>query len=344
MHRATPVNTSFRAYVSGGARCLIDKADDTQEMQECKATFMNNEVRKEIESPHSYGFTSLVVESEKDNEGKIDKCAEGFGQFMGGNRTFPVVEVMDDRRFRLKNFKEGESALYDDQQQKVHIQRECVYTRSQRKVEMRVIKDQKYMDGHGSDQSASRDQQKDKSRRWSTYVMDKDVITIERTDIINDKDDGSKDKHDQDEPEQHIVMLSRVTLDKDHVHILTPHISVMWDEEKRKLILNTEKTSIEMSDEKGGSEKGIITVKTETTSIVMDDDAKKIEIKTFEKIGDVEIIHTDIKMDDQKQRVYLGDETAQDDKRKAAMYGSIDSRGDKMVAKLCKKVFLSEPG
>jgi phage gp45-like len=333
MHRATPVNTSFRSYVAGGARCLIDKADDKKLMQECKSQFMVSEEREKIESPQNYGFTSLVVEAEK-KDGMIEKSAEGFVQFMGGNRSFPVIEVMDDRRYRLRNFKEGEAAVYDDQQQKVHLQRERIYTRSQYKVEMRVIKDQPKMEGHGKDKEADRDQQKDKSRRWSTYVMDKDTITIERTDIVNDDDD--KDKKTQDEPEQHIVMLSRVFLDKDHVHVLTPTISILWDEEQKKLVLNTGRNTIVLEDIET---KAIIST-TKFTYIKMEDgkdeDIKAVTIGAPLKVT-LETPQNAVVVNDTTKKVQVGDKTAS---IPAAMLGSVDSNGDIIVGKVAKKVLV----
>jgi phage gp45-like len=361
MHRATPVNTSFRSYVAGGARCLIDKADDTQEMQEAKASFMKAEVREKVECPQNYGFTSLVVEAEKGDDGQIDKCSEGFSQFMGGNRTFPVVEVMDDRRFRLRNFKEGEAAVYDDQQQKVHIQRNRIFTRSQYKIEMRVINDQSKMKGHGKDQEADRDQypypdpMPDHSRRWSTYVMDKDTITIERTDIDDAKDTDSKQ---QDQPEskdgacdKHIKMLSRVFLDKYHVHVLTPNISILWDEEKRMLVLNTEKTSITMQDKEDDQDSPKITIQTTNTSVTMQDkqdnaDNPKITIMTPKASVTIDdklqyikssTANTDVVLNEQIKKVQVGDKTAS---IPAAKLGSITSDGAVIVGNVCKKVLV----
>ena len=40
MHRATPLNSSFRSYVAGGARSVIDKIDDSKLMQEMAGNFM----------------------------------------------------------------------------------------------------------------------------------------------------------------------------------------------------------------------------------------------------------------------------------------------------------------
>jgi hypothetical protein len=114
MHRATPLNTSFRAYSSGGARTMISGADDGKMMQEMAGNFMKGETRDKVESPQNYGFSSVVRAATKDAQGMIKEAAEGFVSFMGGNRSFPVCAIMDDRRHRPMGLKEGENAQYDD--------------------------------------------------------------------------------------------------------------------------------------------------------------------------------------------------------------------------------------
>ena len=57
MHRATPLNTSIRAYTAGGSRSVVDKVDDTKLMQEMGGNFMANETRDAIESAQNYGFS-----------------------------------------------------------------------------------------------------------------------------------------------------------------------------------------------------------------------------------------------------------------------------------------------
>jgi hypothetical protein len=114
MHRATPLNTSFRAYTSGGARTMIHSIDDGKMMQEMGGNFMKGENRDKVESPQNYGFSSVVRAATKDAQGMIKEAAEGFISFMGGNRSFPVCAIMDDRRFRPLGLKEGENAQYDD--------------------------------------------------------------------------------------------------------------------------------------------------------------------------------------------------------------------------------------
>jgi hypothetical protein len=120
MHRATPANTSFRAYSSGGARTTIHQADDAKQMQEMKGNMMSGENRSKVESPQNYGFTSVVHDAEQGADGKVTGSAEGFMSFIGGNRSFPVCAIMDDRRHRLNGMEKGDTAMYrgaKDQQQ-----------------------------------------------------------------------------------------------------------------------------------------------------------------------------------------------------------------------------------
>ncbi|MBR0753516.1 phage baseplate assembly protein [Bradyrhizobium jicamae] len=112
MHRATPLNTSIRAYTAGGSRSVVDKVDDQKLMQEMGGNFMANETRAEIESPQNYGFTSVVFDAEKGADGKIAASAETFVGFMGGNRSFPVSGPMDDRRHRLYKLEKGDTAMF----------------------------------------------------------------------------------------------------------------------------------------------------------------------------------------------------------------------------------------
>src|SRR3974377_140662 len=108
MHRATPVMTSFRAAVSGGARTVIDQVDDSKLMQEMGGNFMKGETRRKVESPQNYGFTSVVMDADMGQDGSVSGSAEGFISFLGGNRSLPVCGVMDDRRHRLKDLQKGD--------------------------------------------------------------------------------------------------------------------------------------------------------------------------------------------------------------------------------------------
>lgn len=112
MHRATPLNTSIRAYTAGGSRSVVDKVDDTKLMQEMGGNFMANETRDAIESAQNYGFSSVVFDSEKGQDGKIAASAETFIGFMGGNRSFPSAGNMDDRRHRMFKLEKGDTAMF----------------------------------------------------------------------------------------------------------------------------------------------------------------------------------------------------------------------------------------
>lgn len=112
MHRATPLNSSFRSYVAGGARSVIDKIDDSKLMQEMSGNFMKNETRNAVEAPQNYGFTSVVFDATKDANGKITDGAEVIMNFIGGNRSFPIAGPMDDRRHRLLELAKGDTAMF----------------------------------------------------------------------------------------------------------------------------------------------------------------------------------------------------------------------------------------
>jgi phage gp45-like len=120
MHRATPIMSSFRGYCAGGARCTIDQIDDKQLMQEHAGNQMKGETRDKIESPQNYGFTSVVMDADKDSNGQMTGSAEGFMSYPGGNRSFAYCGVMDDRRHRLNSLDKGDVAMFrtkDDNQQ-----------------------------------------------------------------------------------------------------------------------------------------------------------------------------------------------------------------------------------
>jgi Bacteriophage Mu Gp45 spike protein len=125
MHRQTPVNTAFLSYTSGGARAVVRDVDDTKEMQEAHADFLNEESQDKIEAPQNYGFTSVTMDCDKGQQQstgssggqkkKFDDLQDGpesFVTFVGGNRSFPVIYPIDDRRHRLRNLSKGDVAIY----------------------------------------------------------------------------------------------------------------------------------------------------------------------------------------------------------------------------------------
>lgn len=135
MHRATPANSSFRSYSAGGARATIDKADDSKLMQETKAGFQKGENRSAIESPQNYGFTSCNAAA--DDSGS----AEAFVNFIGGNRSFPAMGPIDDRRHRLCDLSEGDSAMHrgKDDDMQIHLASDGLYHSAPQMVRVQLV-------------------------------------------------------------------------------------------------------------------------------------------------------------------------------------------------------------
>ena len=154
MHRATPLNTSIRAYTSGGSRSVVDQVDDKPAMQEMGGNFMANETRQAIEAPQNYGFTSVVRDADKGSDGKITASAETFIGFMGGNRSFPVSGPMDDRRYRLKQLEKGDVAIFDYLQHQLHFNKDGAFITGlqDKKIRMALhkVEDQQQQSGGAS--------------------------------------------------------------------------------------------------------------------------------------------------------------------------------------------------
>lgn len=124
MHRATPANSSFRAFSAGGARALLQKVgdalpvDDLKGVQEVAASFFKGEARKGIEHAQQYGMTSVPFDPDEGGLGP-----EAFVSFIGGNRSFPSMGPIDDRRHRMKGLEKGDVAMFGgkDTGQQLHM-------------------------------------------------------------------------------------------------------------------------------------------------------------------------------------------------------------------------------
>jgi len=127
MYRQNALSAGYVGYTSGGARALVGEINDKTGMQEMEGSFMLGEARKQIESPQNYGFTSVVMPAKKGKDGKVEECAEAYLSFLGGNRSFPVATVMDDRRHRLKELKPGDVAIFDHLQHQLHFNKDGVF-------------------------------------------------------------------------------------------------------------------------------------------------------------------------------------------------------------------------
>jgi phage gp45-like len=141
MHRATPANTSLRAYAGSGSRSCVDQVDDSKLMQEMGGNMMKNESRSKVESPQNYGFTSACMPADKDATGKIIASAEACLSHVGGNRGHSVAGNMDDRRHRLRGLSPGDSAMNrtnaDDMQ--IHLASDGLYHSAPQKVRMQLV-------------------------------------------------------------------------------------------------------------------------------------------------------------------------------------------------------------
>lgn len=83
-------------------RGVLRLVDDAKAQQMVQLGVMAKETR-EMERFQDYGFTSVPQEG-----------AEAIVAALAGRRDHLVALRIDDRRFRLKNLKPGEVALYDD--------------------------------------------------------------------------------------------------------------------------------------------------------------------------------------------------------------------------------------
>lgn len=113
-------------------RGVVSAADGSKKMRALQVRLLADEVRDDLEHIEPYGFTS---------EPKDDEQPESFTLFFGGDRSHGIVFCVADRRFRLKNMKPGEVALYDDLGQKVYLTREGIVVETPGTLKATVGKD-----------------------------------------------------------------------------------------------------------------------------------------------------------------------------------------------------------
>lgn len=130
------------------SRGTLTKVDDTKLWQTVDVRVHASEEHTEIERAQAYGFTTVPVKQDDDQQqgqqgqqgqsggsggggsgGGDDQwggqqsqgdAAEPIITYLNGSRSHPVVTSLDDRRHRLKELEEGDVAFYrlkDDQQQ-----------------------------------------------------------------------------------------------------------------------------------------------------------------------------------------------------------------------------------
>jgi phage gp45-like len=128
--RSTLAEAARRAY-NTLTRATLKGAKDDKLMQEVDIDLWKGEARKTIERFQQYGISSVP---HKAKDEKTDEVAEALIGYVNGNPAHAVIMAIDDRRHRLKNQKEGEVALYDDQGQILRITRDGIHITSHKAV------------------------------------------------------------------------------------------------------------------------------------------------------------------------------------------------------------------
>ena len=161
MHRATPANSSFRAYSAGGARSLISAVDDLKGVQQVAASFMRGEARKGIEHAGQYGFSSVPFDPDEEKDGKPGLGPEAFVSFIGGNRSFPSMGPIDDRRHRMKGLEKGDTCIFSGKEsgQNLHLNGIGTFLNSfpGKKLRMQIVEKVKQAAGGGASTFAEGD-------------------------------------------------------------------------------------------------------------------------------------------------------------------------------------------
>ena len=112
-------------------RAEISKVDDALKMQVVQAIGLEDEIISEIEHFQPYGLSSHPLTG-----------SEAMLLFVGADRSHPVAVVVDDRRYRLKNLKQGEVVLYTDEGDYIHLKRGNIIEVSTKKL---IVKAEKIM-------------------------------------------------------------------------------------------------------------------------------------------------------------------------------------------------------
>ncbi|PTT31891.1 phage baseplate assembly protein V [Pseudomonas sp. HMWF021] len=81
-------------------------------MQTLQVRLTAGELKDNVEHFEPYGLTSNPLPG-----------AEVLTMFLGGDRSHAVVVVASDRRYRIKELKPGEVAIYTDEGDRVHFKR-----------------------------------------------------------------------------------------------------------------------------------------------------------------------------------------------------------------------------
>lgn len=91
-------------------RAVLSLVHDDKKLQEVQASLLADEARATMERFQQYGFTSVPLPG-----------AEGIALAVGGSRGHMVVIAVDDRRYRRVGLQPGETCIYNDKGDRVHI-------------------------------------------------------------------------------------------------------------------------------------------------------------------------------------------------------------------------------
>jgi len=362
--RSTLADAARRALVLC-ARGTLTKADDKHLFQECDIQILKDEKKPAVERFQDYGFSGYPKKPSQKQQGGSgggggragdgggggedgDKLAEMIVEFLGSERTHAVITRLDDRRFRLWGLKEGETVFYDDQQQKVHITRTGIYTRTPFTTFSTIIKDEPKKDAFGKNEpddkgKPSRDQslEKDdnKPKHLSFIYKDKNEIIIKRQD-----EDGNMLSHDHLEDKKN-------TTETPSLHIVLDETKDSSGKQKKKITISTDSTNTVVLDEI----KKTITIQNGTNVILFklpnEDDNNEGIFHTTSETGVIQdqknkqvLARADpdgtkaaVLIDGLGQMVYVGDITAD---RPASCRGTIDTNGYEDIDNFAKKVLV----
>ena len=96
-------------------RSVLRLVDDTMQLQSLQVEALADETLDGVERFQQYGFTSHPHPE-----------AEAVMLSVAGERANAVVIAVEDRRYRITSLTAGEVALYDDQGQRVVLQRDGI--------------------------------------------------------------------------------------------------------------------------------------------------------------------------------------------------------------------------
>jgi phage baseplate assembly protein V len=95
-------------------RALITRIKSSTLMQTVQAVLNDSDLKDDIEHLEPYGFTAHAPGGDE---------RDGVVVCVDGDTSHSIMICIANRKFRLKNLKEGEVALYTDEGDKIHFKR-----------------------------------------------------------------------------------------------------------------------------------------------------------------------------------------------------------------------------